>query len=80
MQRGNCQCLGSVAATGILFLAVDGVLGPATEAAIANYQRDYALPVTGAIDPALQALNSRWLWYIATSRVLQPIGEHLTKP
>jgi peptidoglycan hydrolase-like protein with peptidoglycan-binding domain len=31
---------------------VDGVLGPATEAAIANYQRDYGLPVTGAIDPA----------------------------
>jgi len=32
--------------------AVDGVLGSATEAAIANYQRDYGLPVTGAIDPA----------------------------
>jgi Putative peptidoglycan binding domain len=32
--------------------AADGVLGPATEAAIANYQRDYGLPVTGAIDPA----------------------------
>jgi len=31
---------------------VDGVLGAATEAAIANYQRDYGLPVTGAIDPA----------------------------
>ena len=31
---------------------VDGVLGPATEAAIANYQRDYGLSVTGAIDPA----------------------------
>jgi hypothetical protein len=31
--------------------AVDGVLGPATEAAIANYQRDYGLSVTGAIDP-----------------------------
>jgi hypothetical protein len=31
--------------------AVDGVLGPATEAAIANYQRDYGLVVTGAIDP-----------------------------
>ncbi len=31
--------------------AVDGVLGPATEAAITNYQRDYGLPVTGAIDP-----------------------------
>lgn len=32
--------------------AVDGVLGPATEAAIANYQREYGLPVTGAVDPA----------------------------
>jgi hypothetical protein len=32
--------------------AGDGVLGPATEAAIANYQRDYGLSVTGAIDPA----------------------------
>jgi hypothetical protein len=31
---------------------VDGVLGPATEAAIANYQRDHGLSVTGAIDPA----------------------------
>jgi putative peptidoglycan binding protein len=30
---------------------VDGVLGPATEAAIANYQRDYGLSVTGAMDP-----------------------------
>ena len=31
--------------------AVDGVMGPATEAAIANYQRDHGLPVTAAIDP-----------------------------
>ncbi len=31
--------------------SVDGVLGSATEAAIANYQRDHGLPVTGAIDP-----------------------------
>jgi putative peptidoglycan binding protein len=31
--------------------AIDGVLGPATEAAIANYQRDYGLSATGAIDP-----------------------------
>jgi hypothetical protein len=31
---------------------VDGVLGPVTQAAIANYQRAYRLPVTGAIDPA----------------------------
>ncbi len=31
--------------------AIDGVLGPATETAIANYQRDYGLSVTGAIDP-----------------------------
>jgi hypothetical protein len=36
---------------GYYVYAVDGVLGPATEAAIANYQRDYGLPVTGAIDP-----------------------------
>jgi hypothetical protein len=32
--------------------AIDGVLGPATETAISNYQREYGLPVTGAIDPA----------------------------
>ena len=32
--------------------AVDGLLGPATQAAIANYQRDYGLSVTGAIDPS----------------------------
>lgn len=31
--------------------AVDGVLGPQTETAIAHYQRDYGLSVTGAIDP-----------------------------
>ena len=31
--------------------AVDGILGPQTETAIANYQRDYGLSVTGAIDP-----------------------------
>jgi hypothetical protein len=30
---------------------IDGVMGPLTEAAIANYQRDYGLPVTGAVDP-----------------------------
>ena len=38
---------------GYYVYAVDGVLGPATEAAIANYQRDYGLPVTGAIDPPM---------------------------
>ena len=32
--------------------AIDGVLGAATEAAISDYQRDYGLAVTGAIDPA----------------------------
>jgi putative peptidoglycan binding protein len=38
---------------------VDGVLGPATEAAIANYQRDYGLSVTGAIDqPTVMSLVS----------------------
>ena len=31
--------------------AVDGVLGPLTEEAIANYQGNYGLPVTGGIDP-----------------------------
>lgn len=31
---------------------VDGVLGPATATAIANYQRDNGLSATGAIDPA----------------------------
>jgi hypothetical protein len=31
--------------------AIDGVFGAMTEAAIANYQRDYGLSVTGAIDP-----------------------------
>jgi hypothetical protein len=30
--------------------AVDGVLGPQTEAAIADYQRNYGLSVTGSID------------------------------
>ena len=36
---------------GYFAYTVDGVLGSATEAAIANYQRDNGLPVTGAIDP-----------------------------
>lgn len=31
--------------------AIDGVFGTMTEAAIANYQRDYGLSVTGGIDP-----------------------------
>lgn len=38
--------------------AVDGVFGPLTEAAIANYQRDYGLSVTGAIDqPTVRSLG-----------------------
>jgi hypothetical protein len=38
--------------------AVDGVLGPVTEAAIANYQRDYGLSVTGGIDqPTVTSLG-----------------------
>jgi len=38
--------------------AVDGILGPATETAIADYQRDYGLPVTGAIDaPTVRSLG-----------------------
>jgi hypothetical protein len=37
---------------------VDGVLGPLTETAIANYQRDYGLSVTGAIDqPTVRSLG-----------------------
>lgn len=31
--------------------AVDGNMGPLTRAAIANYQRDHLLPITGEIDP-----------------------------
>lgn len=31
--------------------AIDGVFGPLTQNAVANYQRDYQLSVTGAIDP-----------------------------
>jgi Putative peptidoglycan binding domain len=38
--------------------ALDGVLGPLTETAIANYQRDYGLSVTGAIDqPTVRSLG-----------------------
>ena len=38
--------------------AVDGQMGPATRAAIANYQRDNGLPMTSAIDePTLQSLG-----------------------
>jgi hypothetical protein len=39
-------------------LAVDGLIGPATRAALANYQQDRGLPITSAIDgPTLQALG-----------------------
>jgi hypothetical protein len=38
--------------------AVDGLLGPLTRAAIADYQRDHGLYVTSAIDqPTLQSLG-----------------------
>jgi len=38
--------------------AVDGLMGPATRAAIANFQRDNGLPMTSAIDrPTLQTLG-----------------------
>jgi hypothetical protein len=38
--------------------AVDGLLGPRTRAALANFQRDRELPITAAIDgPTLQALG-----------------------
>jgi Putative peptidoglycan binding domain len=38
--------------------AVDGTMGPATRAAIANYQRDTGLSITAAIDgPTLQSLG-----------------------
>jgi hypothetical protein len=38
--------------------AVDGTMGPATRAAIANYQRDNGLSITSAIDePTLQSLG-----------------------
>jgi Putative peptidoglycan binding domain len=47
---GNVQA--ALQQLGYYAYGVDGVLGPATEAAIANYQRDSGLPVTGAIDPA----------------------------
>jgi peptidoglycan hydrolase-like protein with peptidoglycan-binding domain len=36
--------------------AVDGVLGPMRRNALANYQRDHNLAITGAIDP--QTLTS----------------------
>jgi hypothetical protein len=38
--------------------AVDGLLGPATRAALSNFQRDHELPITAAIDgPTLEALE-----------------------
>ncbi|MEY2482554.1 MAG: hypothetical protein QOK24_1082, partial [Verrucomicrobiota bacterium] len=39
-------------------LAVDGLMGPGTRAAIANFQRDNGLSITAAIDrPTLQTLG-----------------------
>lgn len=46
---GNVQA--ALQQLGYYAYAIDGVLGPATETAIANYQRDNGIPVTGAIDP-----------------------------
>ena len=42
---------GALQRLGYYRYAVDGVLGPLTRAAIANYQRDHGLAATGAIDP-----------------------------
>jgi peptidoglycan hydrolase-like protein with peptidoglycan-binding domain len=43
---------------GYYHYAVDGQMGPATRAAIANYQRDTGLAITSAIDePTLQSLG-----------------------
>jgi hypothetical protein len=37
---------------------VDGLIGPATREALANYQQDHGLPVTSAIDgPTLESLG-----------------------
>ena len=40
---------------GYFSYATDGQMGPLTRAAIANYQRDHMLPITGNIDPATLA-------------------------
>jgi hypothetical protein len=43
---------------GYFSYAADGRIGPLTRSAIANYQRDHMLPITGDIDPAtLNALG-----------------------
>ena len=47
---------GALQRLGYYRYAVDGVLGPLTRAAIANYQRDHGLAATGGIDP--QTLTS----------------------
>ena len=37
---------------------IDGILGPDTQAAIADYQADYGLPVTAGIDePTVESLG-----------------------
>jgi peptidoglycan hydrolase-like protein with peptidoglycan-binding domain len=37
---------------------VDGLIGPATRAALSDFQRDNGLPITAAIDgPTLKALG-----------------------
>jgi peptidoglycan hydrolase-like protein with peptidoglycan-binding domain len=37
---------------------IDGIIGPDTQAAIADYQADYGLPVTAAIDePTVESLG-----------------------
>ncbi|MEP7072391.1 MAG: peptidoglycan-binding domain-containing protein, partial [Verrucomicrobiota bacterium] len=41
---------GALQDLGYFAYAVDGVLGPATQAAIADYQRDNGLYASGAID------------------------------
>jgi peptidoglycan hydrolase-like protein with peptidoglycan-binding domain len=39
---------------------IDGIIGPDIQAAIADYQTDYGLPVTAAIDD--RPLN-HWDWF-----------------
>lgn len=49
---------GALQRAGYYSYAVDGVLGPVTQAALQRFQRDHGIPATGAIDPpTLRALG-----------------------
>lgn len=64
----------SIAATGGILLAVDGIAGPKTAAAIELYQRRNGLTTDGRVDPTGRTLKSliSGFWTSMTSGLVVP--------